>query len=111
MKKVKIDQLRNIIEENKKAFVVFSTEWCGECKMYKTAIEMFIKEFGDNFSDINIVNIDVDEEWLWPEEKNEFKPLIMKVPTTMLFNDGINKKVIEGFLSKNSIKEILEKEF
>ncbi len=110
MKRVKIDQLKKIIEDKKKAFVVFSTEWCGECRMYKTSLEMFIKENGDNFSDVEIVNIDVDEEWLWPGEKNEFKPSIMKVPTTMVFNEGNNKKVIEGFLSKDAIKDILEKE-
>lgn len=102
MEKVNLEKFKKTILE-KKTFVMFSAEWCGECKMNTPMIES--KE--SLFPDINFIKIDVDENQLWSEDNNsEFN--IMSVPIFMVFENGQKIREHIGFSSLDKIEEVIK---
>lgn len=102
MKKINLVQLKETINIGK-TFVMFSAEWCGECKMNFPMVEIVEK----NTPEIKFVKIDVDQNELWDEDKNEnFQ--IKSVPTFIIYQNG--EKIIEhiGFSSLEKIEEIVK---
>lgn len=106
MRKIKISEFEKIMETNPKPiFVIFSTTWCGVCKMNLPVIQPIIDQY-ENL--IDFVSIDVDEEKAWQEDGNE-KYAINTVPTYQLY---FQKKLLfnhSNFLTPESLKEQLLK--
>lgn len=101
MERLTLEQLNGAKKEGR-VFIMFSTEWCGECKMNTPMIENIEGEFPNT----KFFKIDVDENELWNEDGNQdYK--IKSVPTFMIYEGG--QLTIEhiGFSTPNKIKEIL----
>ena len=58
MKKITIEELKNLQKENKKIIVDFSASWCGPCKILLPTLE----KISDEMTDVEVVKIDVDEQ-------------------------------------------------
>ena len=102
MNKVNLEELSKFIENSERGLVMFSTEWCGECKMNFPLIEKFEAEH----SNTKFVKIDVDEAKLWQEDNNEnYK--VKSVPTYHLYENGQLVNEFEGFINPQKLKEIL----
>lgn len=106
MKKIKISEFEKLKQTNSKPlFVIFSTTWCGVCKMNLPVIQPIINQY-ENL--IDFVSIDVDEENAWEEDGNQ-KYAIQTVPTYQLY---YHQKLLfnhSNFLTPESLKEQLIK--
>jgi thioredoxin 1 len=77
MKKITIEELKNLQKENKKIIVDFSASWCGPCKMLLPTME----KISDEMTDVEVVKIDVDEQSEFITEYG-----IRGVPTVIIYN-------------------------
>ncbi|XP_010441109.1 PREDICTED: thioredoxin H2-like [Camelina sativa] len=78
----------NEIKESNKLMVVdFSASWCGPCRM----IEPTIHAMADKFTDVDFVNLDVDE---LPDVAKEFN--VTGMPTFVLIQKGKEVERIIG---------------
>jgi thioredoxin 1 len=77
MKKITIEELKNLQKENKKIIVDFSASWCGPCKMLLPTLE----KISDEMTDVEVVKIDVDEQSEFISEYG-----IRGVPTVIIYN-------------------------
>lgn len=78
-KRVTLEELNTLIESGDKLLVKFGAEWCGQCKMADLLIEKVIS----NYSDIQVIEVDVDDNELWDNETLK----ITEVPTFVGFKD------------------------
>ena len=74
--------------------------WCGPCKMIAPIIDELEAEMGD----VKFVKVDVDES---PEVATRYG--IQSIPTLKVFKDGENVDTVVGFLPKEQIKALIEK--
>jgi thioredoxin 1 len=77
MKKITIEELKNLQKENKKIIVDFSASWCGPCKILLPTLE----KISDEMTDVEVVKIDVDEQSEFISEYG-----IRGVPTVIIYN-------------------------
>ena len=91
--------IKEVSENNKKVLVDFYANWCGPCRMLRPVLE----EFANEFNDIKIVSIDVDEAENLAREYE-----VISIPCLVLFQDGkeINRSV--GLKSKEEIENIIK---
>lgn len=102
MKKIKISEFEKMMQTNSKPLlVIFSTKWCGVCKMNLPVIQPIINQY-ENL--IDFVSIDVDEENAWEEDGNE-KYAIHTVPTYQLYYQQKLLFSHSNFLAPESLKE------
>ncbi len=80
-----------------KLLVDFYADWCGPCKMMGNVLE--------ELEDINILKVNVDKH---PNIAQEYG--IMSIPTLLVFKDGklINQNV--GFIDKQAIMNLYNKD-
>jgi thioredoxin 1 len=77
MKKITIEELKNLQKENRKIIVDFSASWCGPCKILLPTLE----KISDEMTDVEVVKIDVDEQSEFISEYG-----IRGVPTVIIYN-------------------------
>jgi thioredoxin 1 len=77
MKKITIEELKNLQKENKKIIVDFSASWCSPCKILLPTLE----KISDEMTDVEVVKIDVDEQSEFISEYG-----IRGVPTVIIYN-------------------------
>ncbi len=80
----------------------FYAEWCGSCKMGDGYLQKISKEN----SGVKFVKVDVDKDF-GKDIAEEYK--IQRVPTTIIFKEGIQDKTIIGVMTcspKNSPPKI-----
>lgn len=89
-----------ITNTNKTILVDFFANWCGPCKMLAPIIE----ELANEAKDYEVYKVDVDENIKIARRFN-----ITNIPTLVVMKDGniINQAV--GFMTKDDILQILEK--
>lgn len=85
----------------KPSIVDFYATWCGPCKQLSPVLEELSKEYAGK---IDFYKIDVDKE---PELARAFG--INSVPTLLFSPMQGNPAVTQGALSKEQLKEIIEK--
>ena len=95
---LKDSEFRDFVEKHKFAFVDFSADWCGPCRM----IGPVIKELSEEMEDVAFAKIDVDRE---RKTATEFG--IMSIPTMLIFREGKLADRITGALPKSAIAERL----
>lgn len=93
------EELNNLLERNEKVLIDFYATWCGPCKM----MEPVLKEVAE--VDLVVVKVDVEQH---PELKEEFA--VMSVPTFVLMKDGERVWRETGYMPKDYLLEILQKE-
>lgn len=102
-KEVTIENVSEILADNKPVIIDFWATWCGPCRILGTVLEEVETEFSDKVTFAKC-NIDESEPLV-----KQFR--IMSIPTLLFFRDGqmIDKSV--GVMSKRDlttkIQEIL----
>ncbi len=91
---------KEVIDEKGVVLVDFFATWCGPCKM----IAPILEELETEMEDIKFIKIDVDES---PNVANKYE--IQSIPTLKLFKDGKEVDTVVGFLPKDQIKALIEK--
>lgn len=81
-----------------KAVVDFYATWCGPCKMFGPIFEELSSDY-----DFNFIKVDVDKN-----SDIARKYGVMSIPTIILFENGVEKKKIIGFMSKDDFIEFLK---
>lgn len=90
-----------VLKENKLVVVDFFASWCGPCKMLSPILEELQKEN----EEIKVVKMDIDDN---PNVVVEYG--VQSIPTLKLFKGGEEVATKVGFLPKNSLIELIEKE-
>ncbi len=103
IKQITLDEARNLIKENEKVLLLFSTPWCGECKMNKLIWEKVFPEYEDH---IKIAKIDVDEQKAWAEDAKDFN--VDGVPTLIGYKNGEKVFVHDSFTTEPNLRKLLD---
>ncbi|MFA6429953.1 MAG: thioredoxin [Patescibacteria group bacterium] len=91
-----------VLRANTPVFVDFWAPWCGPCRMMGPVIEELANEMpGDK---IKIGKLNVDENGTMPNRFN-----VMSIPTMLVFKNGNVVDQFVGAISKEVLKEKLEK--
>ena len=87
---------------NSKGLVLvdFFATWCGPCKMVAPILE----DLESEMIDIKFVKVDVDES---PSVASTYG--IQSIPTLKVFKDGKAVDTVVGFLPKEQIKALIER--
>lgn len=100
MKKIKLKNINDAIIKNENLVIVFSTEWCGQCKM----AELLVNKIKGNYPNVVFVKMDVDDNDLWNDKIIE----IQSVPTFIGYK---NKNIIfnkEGYQNEDNLIKLLD---
>lgn len=83
--------------------VDFFATWCGPCKMLAPVLDEVEKEIEGK---AKIIKVDVDQ---LPELAAQFK--VMSIPTLVLLKNNEVVKVVNGFMPKPVVKQLIEEAF
>ena len=92
----------DFIKNNQNVVVDFSAEWCGPCRILGPIIDEIAEEYKDQ--DVKIVKVNIEES---PELAKKFN--VMSIPTILYFKNKEIKDIVMGLLSKNELKEKIDK--
>lgn len=94
MKKIN-EQNKELILKDKKVVVKYSGEWCQPCKNYDRILAPI--------TDHEIYTCDVDENPVWTNQLN-----IRSIPTTILFDNGVEVRRLQGVQQIQTIIKLFE---
>ena len=95
-----LEEFKDIIYQNKDVVVVFSTYWCGPCKLMKPVFERVSEKFPE------MVFIPVDAEAMLEISKMYN---VTSVPTIIHFKNGSIYQRTTGFMSQDKFVALLTK--
>ncbi len=99
-KRVDLKQLNSLVADKNKLLVMFSAEWCGQCKMN----DIVIQEIKDNYPDIDFIEVDVDDNMLWDNDVLNIK----SVPTFIGFSNRQTLFTEQGYQSKEDLIKLIK---
>ena len=99
MEKIEFKELNNKIEMDNNLLIVFSSEWCGQCKMTKLLIE----KVKSDYPNLVFVEINVDDNNLWENEKLNIK----SIPTFVGYKNKEQSFNTPGYQTEENLREIL----
>ena len=89
-----------VLEEKLPVLVDFYADWCGPCKM----MAPIVKEFAEKYEGkCKIGKLNVDEN---PEMAARYR--VMSIPTFLIFQDGEQKDILMGAVSKTDLESFLQ---
>ena len=83
------------------AFIDFSAQWCGPCKMLAPVVDELAEELQ---GEVSFYNVDVDEN---PALAQQYS--IMNIPALVLLKNGEKAGMTVGFQPKEELKAFIEK--
>lgn len=89
------EQNKDSILKGKKVVVKFGASWCGPCKMYDQVLDTLYSH--------DVYSCDVDANTNWAN-----KLVIRAVPTTILFDNGVEVHRLVGVQTKETVLKLLE---
>ncbi|HOD35237.1 MAG TPA: thioredoxin [Syntrophales bacterium] len=92
---------QEILKSDKPALVDFWAPWCGPCQRIAPIIEELASEYKDK---VKVAKINVDES-----RKVATDLGVMSIPTLMLFKGGKMVDKVIGLVSKDRLKELMNK--
>ena len=95
-----LEELNNILTDNKKVLVKIGASWCAPCKM----VEKTLEDLEESYPDVVFLKVDCDEADEIVESLD-----IMSVPVLLYYTDGIVERRNTGSMSKEQIIKLLNK--
>ncbi len=92
---------QEILKSDKPTLVDFWAPWCGPCQRIAPIIEELASEYKDK---VKVAKINVDES-----RKIATDLGVMSIPTLMLFKGGEMVDKVIGLVSKDRLKELINK--
>lgn len=100
MEELNIDNFEEKVIRNEGFVLIdFYATWCGPCKMMSPIVDK-IKASTDNLS---VYKVDVDRQVALTEKFN-----VMSIPTIIIFENGVMKKIFVGVTPEEKILEFLK---
>ncbi len=93
---------KEVLESKVPVFVDFWAPWCGPCQQMGPIIEELAKEYDASKIIIGKLNVDENQEVAG-------KYQVMSIPTFLVFKNGQVVDKVVGGVSKEKIKEVLDK--
>ncbi|TDV24251.1 thioredoxin 1 [Mycoplasmopsis mustelae] len=85
-------------------FLIFTTDWCGDCKMMRPTLERIAEKFAS--SGVDFIHVNAEEAKLFRNPDNKWK--VLKVPTMILLKgDEIVEKGYE-YIPEEILSEWIE---
>ena len=94
-----LNELKEVVNNNKKVVVDLWAPWCGPCKMLGPVVEKVSNEVSDTV--FYKVNIDDNEDIAYAFN-------VEAIPTLLVFENGALKGRSVGFVQENRIKELVK---
>ena len=94
-----LNELKEVVNNNKKVVVDLWAPWCGPCKMLGPVVEKVSNEVSDTV--FYKVNIDDNEDIAYTYN-------VEAIPTLLVFENGALKDRSVGFVQENRIKELVK---
>lgn len=98
VKHVTVKEFDNEVKEGI-VLVDFFADWCGPCKM----IAPILETFASKHPDVKVLKVNVDEE-----QELAAKYSIMAIPTLMVYKNGKQVDVKQGFANLELLEEMIE---
>lgn len=105
IKKITLDELKNLIDKKASFVIVISQTYCGHCIDYKPTFNTVLKEN-------DITGYELDLLTLKKSEYAEFNELleVEGTPTTFIYIDGVvQKEFVEGNATTDEVNSYLKK--
>jgi len=91
------------VEESKDLVLVdFFAPWCGPCQMMGPIVEEVGKEYAAK--GVKVGKLNIDESTIISQKYN-----IMSIPTLILFKNGEIAGQITGYVGKDELKELIDR--
>ena len=94
-----LNELNEVVNNNKKVLVDIWAVWCGPCKMLSPIVD----KVSDDLTDVTVVKVNIDDN-----EDIAYKFGVEAIPTLLVFEDGKLKNKNVGFIPENKVKELLK---
>lgn len=91
---------QEVLKNSLPVLVDFYADWCGPCKMAEPVLEELSLSYKDK---VSFVKVNVDENQI----PGKFG--VMSIPTTILFNKGVEVGRQTGFGGKQTFEELIKK--
>jgi thioredoxin 1 len=107
MKKVEIREIGDkefkseVIDSQIPVLVDFCAKWCGPCQAMNPVLEEIASLYSEK---IKVIKVDIDKANDIPKEFG-----IRSVPTFLIFKEGKVQEQVVGIISKQKLKNILQK--
>lgn len=94
-----LNELNEVVANNKKVLVDVYATWCGPCKMLAPIVDKVAEED----KNLTVVKVDIDEN-----DDIASKYNIESIPTLLIFEDGNFKFKNVGFVPESKVKELVK---
>ena len=94
-----LNELNEVVNNNKKVLVDIWAVWCGPCKMLSPIVD----KVSEDLTDVKVVKVNIDDN-----EDVAYKFGVEAIPTLLVFEDGKLKNKNVGFIPENKVKELLK---
>ena len=94
-----LNELNEVVNNNKKVLVDIWAVWCGPCKMLSPIVD----KVSEDLTDVTVVKVNIDDN-----EDVAYTFGVEAIPTLLVFEDGKLKNKNVGFIPENKVKELLK---
>ena len=94
-----LNELKEVVNNNKKVLVDIWAVWCGPCKMLSPIVD----KVADDNKDLCVVKVNIDDN---EDIGNAFG--VEAIPTLLVFDNGELKNRNVGFIPENKVLELVK---
>ena len=94
-----LNELKEVVNNNKKVLVDIWAVWCGPCKMLSPIVD----KVADDNKDLCVVKVNIDDN---DDIADAFG--VEAIPTLLVFDNGELKNRNVGFIPENKVLELVK---
>ncbi len=94
-----LNELKEVVNNNKKVLVDIWAVWCGPCKMLSPIVD----KVADDNKDLCVVKVNIDDN---EDIADAFG--VEAIPTLLVFDNGELKNRNVGFIPENKVLELVK---